>query len=280
MTLSTSFNQYLVESTKTEDRARTQQLLKRLICPSANQCATNPNHPKALRVGLCGSPGAGKSSLIEQLGLHICSKGHYLAVLAIDPSSRATGGSILGDKTRMEKLSFEPKAFVRPSPTRGIMGGLALNTSELILFCESIGFDVILIETVGLGQNETEIDSAADVVVYVIPPGSGDDLQGDKKGIMEIADVIAVSKYDGQFEVACKKLKMDLDHSLRFQVQRYEGWTPPVVLCSAATGRNIDKLYSTITTFREQRLKDIVNKRKNQYIENMWAYIKNIAINA
>eukprot|EP00826_Nyctotherus_ovalis_P064393 TRINITY_DN9444_c0_g3_i9.p1 TRINITY_DN9444_c0_g3~~TRINITY_DN9444_c0_g3_i9.p1 ORF type:complete len:280 (-),score=68.44 TRINITY_DN9444_c0_g3_i9:302-1141(-) len=279
MTLST-LAQPLVESTRTKDRARTQQLLKRLICPAPDQCATDPNKPKALRVGLCGSPGAGKSSLIEQLGLHICGKGHRLAVLAIDPSSRSTGGSILGDKTRMEKLAVEPKAFVRPSPTRGVMGGLALSTSEMTLFCENIGFDVILIETVGLGQNETEVDNVADVIVYVIPPGSGDDLQGDKKGVMEIADIIAVNKYDGPFEMACKKLKMDLDFSLHFREQRYKGWTPPVILCSASEGKNIDKLYGTVEDFRVKRMEDIVKKRCNQYASNMWAYITNITMNA
>ena len=208
------------------------------------------------------------------------NQGHRLAVLAIDPSSRSTGGSILGDKTRMEKLSMHPNAFVRPSPTRGIMGGLAINTNELTLFCEHIGFDTILIETVGLGQNEIEIDNVADFIMYVIPPGSGDDLQGSKKGIMEIADMIAVNKFDGHFEMACRKLKHDLDHSLHFQAQRYDGWTPPVILCSASENRNIEELYLTINSFKKRRINDIIKKRRNQNISNMWAYIANITMNA
>eukprot|EP00826_Nyctotherus_ovalis_P041762 TRINITY_DN4248_c0_g1_i6.p1 TRINITY_DN4248_c0_g1~~TRINITY_DN4248_c0_g1_i6.p1 ORF type:complete len:275 (+),score=54.46 TRINITY_DN4248_c0_g1_i6:414-1238(+) len=265
----------LVESSRSEDRARAQQLLKHLRATQSSR-----EGPSAIRVGLCGAPGAGKSSLIEKLGLHICSQGLKLAVLAIDPSSKSTGGSILGDKTRMERLSMHPKAFVRPSPTRGIMGGLALNTNELTMFCESIGFDIVLIETVGLGQNEIEIDNVADFVMYVVPPGSGDDLQGAKKGIMEIADMVAVNKYDSHFEMACKKLKVDLDHSLHFQVQRYEGWTPPVILCSASEGKNIDQLYLTINSFKKKRVPDIVKKRASQNLNNMWAYTSNIIMNA
>ena len=132
---------------------------------------------KSIRIGFCGAPGAGKSSLIEKVGMHICKKGKRLAVLAIDPSSQKTGGSILGDKTRMEELAIHDNAFVRPSSTRGIVGGLAINTSEMVKLCESIGYQVIFIESVGLGQNETDIDNIADFVVYVVPPGSGDSLQ-------------------------------------------------------------------------------------------------------
>ena len=161
-----------------------------------------------MRIGICGAPGAGKSSVIEKLGLHIVNEQNKkLAVLAIDPSSQRTGGSILGDKTRMDELSKCEKAYVRPSPTKGILGGIALNTAEVELLCEHAGFDVILIETVGLGQSEITIDSVVDVVVFIVPPGSGDSLQGAKKGIMEIADVVCVNKYDGNFKKPCELMK-------------------------------------------------------------------------
>lgn len=278
------FINFIVESTRTDDRAKAQQLLKSLVTTQPDRlcktCSENLLKPKAIRIGFCGSPGAGKSTLIERLGLYIVGQGHKLAVLAIDPSSKQTGGAILGDKTRMEKLAQHPSAFVRPSPTRGILGGLALNTNELTLLCESIGFDMILIETVGLGQNEIEIDNVADFITYVAPPGSGDELQGAKKGIMEITDMVAVNKYDGQFEQACKKLKIDLDHSMHFQAQRYEGWTPPVHLCSATENKNINELYNSIRSFQMRHVNDIVKKRRSQSINNMWTYIANITMNA
>ena len=156
-----------------------------------------------MRIGICGAPGAGKSSVIEKLGLHIVNQGKRLAVLAVDPSSQRTGGSILGDKTRMDELSLIEEAYVRPSPTRGILGGVALNTAEVQLLCEHVGFDVILIETVGVGQSEIEINNIVDFVVFIIPPGSGDSLQGSKKGVMEIADIICVNKYDDEYKRVC-----------------------------------------------------------------------------
>ncbi len=189
----------------------------------------------------------------------------------------------------MERLSLNPNAFVRPSATRGIMGGLALHTSELALMCESkvnmrlwvaIGFDMVFIETVGLGQNEIEIDNVADFVVYIVPPGSGDDLQGAKKGIMEIADMIVVNKFDGNFESACKKLKVDLLHSVHFQPQRYEDWIIPVLLTSAELDRNIDEVYNSIKSFQIRMANEIKKKRIDQNVNNMWTYIANITMSA
>lgn len=165
---------------------------------------TPERQSNALRIGICGAPGAGKSSLIEKLGLYITQEQNKrLAVLAIDPSSQRTGGSILGDKTRMDELSFEEKAYVRPSPTRGVLGGVALNTSDVQRLCEHVGYDCIIIETVGVGQSEIEIDNVVDFVVYVVPPGSGDGLQGAKKGVMEIADLICINKYDSEYKKVC-----------------------------------------------------------------------------
>lgn len=159
-------------------------------------------------MGICGAPGAGKSSLIEKLGLYLTNELKLrTAVLAIDPSSKRTGGSILGDKTRMDELSQHEMAYVRPSPTRGVLGGVALNTSEVSLLCEHVGYDIILIETVGLGQSEIEVDNCVDFVIYVVPPGSGDGLQGSKKGVMEIADLILINKYDGEYKKVCQRLK-------------------------------------------------------------------------
>ena len=162
---------------------------------------------KGIRIGICGAPGAGKSSIIEKLGLHIVrEQNRKLAVLTIDPSSERTGGSILGDKTRMDELSLESNAFVRPSPTRGVLGGVALNTSEVQVLCEHTGYDAVIIETVGVGQSEIDINQVADFIVYVVPPGSGDGLQGSKKGVMEIADMICINKYDGDYKPVCQRL--------------------------------------------------------------------------
>jgi LAO/AO transport system kinase len=166
--------------------------------------ATPERRNQSIRIGICGAPGAGKSSLIEKLGLYITQEADKkLAVLAIDPSSERTGGSILGDKTRMEFLSVEPNAYVRPSPTRGVLGGVALNTSEVQMLCEHAGADCVITETVGVGQSEIEINYLADFVVFVVPPGSGDGLQGSKKGVMEIADMICVNKFDGEYKSVC-----------------------------------------------------------------------------
>ena len=191
----------LIESSREDHRATSDQIMRNLLSRTPHR------QNRAMRIGICGAPGAGKSSVIEKLGLHIVNQGNKLAVLAVDPSSQRTGGSILGDKTRMDELSQHENAYVRPSPTRGVLGGVALNTSEVQLLCEHIGFDVILIETVGVGQSEIEINNIVDFVVFIIPPGSGDSLQGSKKGVMEIADLICVNKYDEEYKRPCQRLK-------------------------------------------------------------------------
>lgn len=192
----------LIESHREEHRQQADQIMKELFKRTPHR------KNKAIRIGLCGSPGAGKSSLIEKLGLHISEELNIgLAVLTIDPSSQRSGGSILGDKTRMERLSYIENAYVRPSPTRGILGGIALNTGDVQQLCERAGYDAIIVETVGVGQSEIEIDTVSDFVVYVVPPGSGDSLQGAKKGVMEIADLVVVNKYDSDYKRICERLK-------------------------------------------------------------------------
>jgi LAO/AO transport system kinase len=217
-----------------------------------------------LRVGICGTPGAGKSTLINRLGMHILSSGVKPAVLAMDPSSVNYGGSILGDKTRMIDLSMQLDAYVRPSPTRGMLGGITSSCSEAILLCEAAGFSSVIVETVGLGQSETLIDDISDIVVLVTSPAEGDSLQGIKKGIMEVADIIAVNKCDGPLESKAKRAKMELMKAISFNIRRYNNWTPEVVLVSALSNLFIPELWETVLRARDELKEKIIEKRRRQ----------------
>jgi LAO/AO transport system kinase len=226
----------LVESTRADHRREAEALLTEVL----------PTTGQARRVGISGSPGSGKSTLIEALGLHVIDRGHAVAVLAVDPSSTRSGGSILGDKTRMGELTQRGEAFVRPSPTGGTLGGVARRTREAMLLCEAAGFDVVLIETVGTGQSEVAVEGMVDCFLVLVGPGSGDELQGIKRGIIELADIVAVTKADGELKRAADATAGEYASALRLLRPKHVEWTPSVVRCSAVTGAGIGQLWDAV----------------------------------
>lgn len=226
----------LVESTRPDHRDEADALLTELL----------PATGSALRVGISGAPGAGKSTLIEAFGLHIVDEGHTVAVLAVDPSSSRTGGSILGDKTRMGELTRRPEAFVRPSPTGGTLGGVARRTREALLLCEAAGFDVVIVETVGAGQSEISVEAMVDCFLVLVAPGGGDDLQGIKRGIIELADLVVVTKADDALREAAEATAADYASALALLRPKIPEWTPTVVRCSALEGTGIHDLWTTV----------------------------------
>ncbi|HEX6102539.1 MAG TPA: methylmalonyl Co-A mutase-associated GTPase MeaB, partial [Alphaproteobacteria bacterium] len=254
----------LVESTRPEDRAPAEALMAALPQSSV----------ESLRIGIAGAPGVGKSTLIETLGLHALGQGHRLAVLAVDPSSPVSGGSILGDKTRMAELSRAPAAFIRPSPAAGRLGGVARRTAEAVRLCEAAGYDRIIVETVGLGQSETAISGLVDLVLLLVPPGGGDELQGIKRGIMETADILAVTKADGAMLEEAGRTAAEYQHALR--LIRPEGpWTPTVRTCSALTGVGIAELWAEFERFRAAvGSSAIAHRRSEQAVQQLSAEIE------
>ena len=243
----------LVESTRPDHRSEADALLTELL----------PATGSSQRVGISGAPGAGKSTLIEALGLHIVNRGLSVAVLAVDPSSSRTGGSILGDKTRMGELTRQPGAFVRPSPTGGTLGGVARRTREALLLCEAAGFEVVVVETVGAGQSEVAVEAMVDCFLVLVGPGSGDDLQGIKRGIMELADIVVVTKADGDLRRPADITAADYASALRLLRPKTPEWTPTVVQCSALTGTGIDDLWATVERFGEAlRATDALTRRR------------------
>ena len=224
---------------------------------------------KSLRIGVTGVPGAGKSTLIEHLGLILVASGYRVAVLAVDPSSRISKGSILGDKTRMDKLSRSPNAFIRPSPAGETLGGVARTTRESILLCEAAGFDVLLIETVGVGQSETAVYDLVDFFLLLQLTGAGDELQGIKRGILEMADAILITKAEGNNLDSALKAKAMLELSLHYYPDKPGGWKPPVLLCSALEGTGLDALWEHILEFKAMGLKHgtLMENRRNQNLK-------------
>ena len=231
-----------VESRRPEDQAVALDLLDRIL----------PHTGGALRIGVTGAPGVGKSSFIDRFGAHVVASGRRLAVLAIDPSSTLTGGSILGDKTRMQELAMLPGAFVRPSPSAGTLGGAARNTREAMLLCEAAGFDTILIETVGVGQSEAAVADMVDLLALLLLPAGGDDLQGIKRGILERADLLIINKADGLLESTAKRTARDYAAALHV-LPRDAAEPPPVLLASALEGRGIAEVWETLLRLRASR---------------------------
>ncbi len=230
----------LLESRKPEHRELAEQVLHRL----------GPDTGGAMRLGVSGAPGVGKSTLIEALGLHLIEQGRRVAVLAIDPTSEVSGGSILGDKTRMERLSNADEALVRPSPSGLHAGGVERHTREAILVCEAAGFDVVIVETVGVGQSETEVASMTDFFLLLLLAGAGDELQGIKRGVIELADAVAITKADGDNTLRARQACVEFEHALRLVRPPTEGWRPRVLACSAQSGHGIASIWETILEHR------------------------------
>jgi GTPase len=231
---------------------------------------------KAVRVGITGAPGVGKSTTIDALGTYLTTQGSKVAVLAVDPSSTRTGGSILGDKTRMARLATDDKAFIRPSPSSGTLGGVAAKTRETMLLCEAAGFDVVLVETVGIGQSETAVADMTDFFLALMLPGAGDELQGIKKGLVELADMIAVNKADGDNLQRAKAAAAEYRAALHILTPRSPNWTPPVATYSALTGNGIAELWSQVLLHRE-RLSgtgEIAQIRREQQVKWMWSMLE------
>ncbi len=246
----------LIEFRRPDHQEQAEQLLGRLL----------PATGRAIRLGISGTPGAGKSTFIEAFGAHLIERGHRLAVLAVDPSSRRSGGSILGDKTRMQRLAKAPGAFIRPSPAGGTLGGVTRRTREAALACEAAGFDVILIETVGVGQSETAVADMVDAFLLLLAPGAGDDLQGIKRGIIELADLILINKADGELLAAAGRAKADYQAALHLLTPSTPGWTPEVLTCSALEGSGIDAVWDAVCRQRQalESSGELVAKRQRQ----------------
>ncbi|MGQ0674785.1 MAG: methylmalonyl Co-A mutase-associated GTPase MeaB [Rhodospirillales bacterium] len=240
----------LVESTRDRDRAKADALLAAILPPTGQSPKGRSQKHGSVRVGISGAPGVGKSIFIEALGLHAIAKGHRVAVLAVDPSSRRGGGSILGDKTRMPGLAQHPRAFIRPSPSGGTLGGVARRTAEASLVCEAAGFDVVLVETVGVGQSETAVADMTDLFLLLLQPGAGDELQGIKRGVMELADIAAVNKADGATLEAAGRAAADYANAMRLLRAPSAWWRPRVLTCSGLTGAGIPEAWRAIEEFR------------------------------
>lgn len=267
----------LVESTTDRHRAAAAKLMDMIAThgDGGNQSTESQEEADDIvpirRIGIAGPPGAGKSTFIEAFGLHLLREGHRVAVLAVDPSSTRSGGSILGDKTRMTELSVHPLAYVRPSPTRGTLGGVCLGTHEAIQLCEAGGFDYVIVETVGVGQSEVEVDNMVDMLLLLVPPAGGDALQGVKRGIVEMADMIVVNKNDGELKKAVQSAVRGFRQALTLLRPKTAGWQPPVHRCSALEKEGLEEVASEIERFYETAGKsEIPRKRQKQTERWIW----------
>jgi LAO/AO transport system kinase len=260
----------LVESTRADHRDRAQQLLLQLM-PAAGT---------ALHVGITGVPGVGKSTAIEALGMYLIGRGHRVAVLAVDPSSTRTGGSILGDKTRMPQLATHPDAYIRPSPTSGTLGGVAKATRETIVLLEAAGFDVILVETVGVGQSEVAVSNMVDTFVFLTLARTGDQLQGIKKGVLELADIVVVNKADGNHLTEARKAARELSGAIRLIYPRETLWRPPVLTMSALEGTGLEELWDTVERHRNVLTEagDFEARRRAQQVDWTWQMVRDTVL--
>jgi LAO/AO transport system kinase len=260
----------LLESTRADHREQAQQLLLELLPDSGN----------AHRVGITGVPGVGKSTTIESLGMYLIEQGHRVAVLAVDPSSTRTGGSILGDKTRMARLAQHPDAYIRPSPTSGTLGGVAKATREAVVLLEAAGFDVILIETVGVGQSEVAVANMVDTFLVLTLARTGDQLQGIKKGVLELADIVVVNKADGDHLPEARQAARELKSALRLIYPRETLWLPPVLTMSATEGTGLTEMWDTVEQHR-QVLTDagqFEERRRAQQVDWTWQMVRDTVL--
>ena len=256
----------LIESRRNDHQKAALRLVQELL----------PSTGKAIRVGITGAPGVGKSTTIDALGTFLTGKDRKVAVLAVDPSSARSGGSILADKTRMPRLSGDANAFVRPSPSSGTLGGVAAKTRESMLICEAAGFDVVLVETIGTGQSETMVADMTDFFLVLMLPGAGDELQGLKKGVIEIADMLAINKADGDNINRAKAAAAEYRAALQILNPRSPNWSTPVVTYSALTGAGIAELWDTVLEHRERMIKagELEARRREQQVKWMWAMLE------
>lgn len=252
----------LIESNAPAHMALAQEVLRTLL----------PYTGGALRVGITGVPGVGKSTFIEALGMMLCERGHRVAVLAVDPSSSISRGSILGDKTRMERLSRHPNAYIRPSPTGGSLGGVARKSRETLLLCEAAGFDIVLVETVGVGQSEIAVRGMVDFFLLLMLAGAGDELQGIKKGIIELADALLITKADGDNRARALAAQAEYTHALRYLTPATEGWRPRAYICSAQTGEGIAEIWREIERFRDETTASGVFAARRRDQARDWVY--------
>ncbi|XP_065174478.1 methylmalonic aciduria type A homolog, mitochondrial-like [Sycon ciliatum] len=271
----------LVESQNPRKRERAHELLETILRrkekpSSGGKHASVTQAPKSFRIGLSGPPGAGKSTFLEVFGKFLTARGHRVAVLAVDPSSSFTGGSLLGDKTRMPELSQDKNAYIRPSPTSGTLGGVAQNTSEAVILCEAAGYDIVLVETVGVGQSEYAVSNMVDMFVLLIPPAGGDELQGLKRGIVEMADLIVVSKADGDLHAPAIRMQTEYKSALRVMRPYSELWNPKVLCISAIQSDGIESLWKTMEKYREKMngCGRLATRRENQRQIWLWNHIE------
>ena len=256
----------LIESRRGDHQAAARELVQALL----------PHTGQAIRVGITGSPGVGKSTTVDALGMFLIERSHKVAVLAVDPSSARSGGSILGDKTRMPRLFSSDHAYIRPSPSSGTLGGVAAKTREAMLLCEGAGFDVILVETVGIGQSETAVSDMTDFFLALMLPGAGDELQGIKKGLIELADMIAINKADGDNVKRANTAAAEYRSALHILKPRSEHWQPPVVTYSALTGAGIAELWQKVLDHRRTMTAsgDFAARRREQQVKWMWSMLE------
>ncbi len=255
----------LIESNAPAHQAQAQQVLAQLL----------PHTGRAHRIGITGIPGAGKSTFIEAFGCHLTGSGQRVAVLAIDPSSSVTGGSILADKVRMEKLGRERNAFIRPSPSGGSLGGVARKTREAILICEAAGYDVVIVETVGVGQNEVAVRSMVDFFLVLMIPGAGDEMQGIKKGVVELADAIVINKADGDNRARASAAQAEMRRVLHYLHRMTEGWETPALLASALTGEGVPEVWQMTEAYfaNARAVGSLTGRRRTQAVQWMHALI-------
>ncbi|XP_051558926.1 methylmalonic aciduria type A protein, mitochondrial isoform X1 [Myxocyprinus asiaticus] len=262
----------LVETQHPRKKELAQVLLQRVLAIRQEQERRNGGKPVAFRVGLSGPPGAGKSSFIEVVGKMLTGRGHKVSVLAVDPSSCTTGGSLMGDKTRMTELSRDMNAYIRPSPTSGTLGGVTRTTNEAIVLCEGAGYDIVLVETVGVGQSEFAVADMVDMFVLLIPPAGGDELQGIKRGIIEMADLVVVTKSDGDLVVPARRIQAEYTSALKLLRKKSNIWKPKVVRLSSQTGQGVPELWDTMLQFRDVMLSSGELQARRQAQQKVWLW--------